>query len=335
MVTEMMVLLAKVVFIFALCIGAVPFCVWFERRGSAWMQGRLGPNRLGPFGLFQLVADMIKFFFKESFIPQNSHKFLYLLAPAIALVPPMAAIASIPFCSEIHLVNLNVGVLLILAFTGLEIYPIILSGWASNNKYSMLGALRASSQLISYEISMSMALLSMLLVYGTFDLTEIIRYQQEHHWGVLLNPLAALIFWVATYAETNRLPFDLAEGDSEIVAGYHLEYGAMKFAIFFMSEYVAMIMVSAFLVTLFFGGYALLPGMSWVVSASGKAFLLPVFELFSFFLKVAFFMFLFVWVRWSLPRFRFDQLMHLGWNILFPLSLANLLLMGAVAYFLR
>ncbi|MBF0361272.1 MAG: NADH-quinone oxidoreductase subunit NuoH [Oligoflexia bacterium] len=340
--------IAKIIFIFFLCLSSLPLCVWFERRGSAWIQGRKGPNRVGPFGLIQPVADAIKFFFKESFIPTNADKVLYLLAPLLALAAPVAAMISIPFGSYLLFENLggndqykiplqivqsDSGILFVLAFAGLEIYPLILAGRASNNKYSILGALRGCSQLISYEIAMGLSILSMVVIYSTFEMNAMISYQQNHLWGVFINPIGALIFWVAGFAETNRLPFDLAEGDSEIVAGYHLEYGAMKFALFFMSEYVAMMMVSAFLVTLFFGGYALLPGMNFCIQYfSATQNTIAIFQFLSLFLKVAFFMFIFIWVRWTLPRFRFDQLMHLGWNILFPLSIINLLLMIVLGY---
>ncbi len=347
---------AKIVFVFAVCLGVVPFLVWFERRGSAWIQGRVGPNRVGPFGLIQPFADVAKFFFKEFWTPEHANKWYYHLAPIFALVAPMAALTIIPFGSfliiddqivNLQIANIDSGVLFILAFAGLEVYPIIVAGWASNNKYSILGALRGSSQIISYEISMGLALLSMLLVYGTFDLHLMVNWQNQKFfgflpaWGVLLNPIGALIFWICTFAETNRLPFDLPEGDSEIVAGYHLEYGAMKFALFFMAEYVAMIMASALLVTLFFGGYNLIPGTSWIldsiVSLNGSSEAAAqnwkaLFQFGSFFLKVGLFMVVMIWVRWTFPRFRFDQVINLGWKILFPLALANVVLMSIVVY---
>lgn len=345
--------LAKMIFIVALCLASVPICVWFERRGSAWIQGRVGPNRVGPFGLIQPMADAMKFFFKEDFIPAKANKFYYLMAPIIALVAPLVALTTVPFGSHLTLfgkdiplqiVNFDAGIMLALAFIGLEVYPIILAGWSSNNKYSMMGAIRGSSQIVSYEIAMGLSLLSMLVVYGTFDMNEMVAFQAAHTWGVFINPLAALIFWICIFAETNRLPFDLPEGDAEIVAGFHLEYGAMKFALFFMAEYVAMIMASLFLSTIFFGGYALLPGFGALLSSLTNAMSLDaiqtqnlkaLLEFSSLFLKVGFFMFVFVWVRWTLPRFRFDQLMDLGWKALFPLALFNLVLMSIVSYFIH
>lgn len=348
---DLIQLFAKILFVVGVCLGVVPVMVWFERRGAAWMQGRVGPNRVGPFGLLQPLADVIKFIFKEDFTPGNAKKFYYYLAPMMALIAPLCALSVIPFGSKaivngqeiiLQIAPMDSGVLFILAFAGLEVYPIILAGWASRNKYSVLGALRGSSQIVSYEISMGLALLSMLIVYGSITPQDMVEWQTQHYWGALVNPVAALIFWVSIFAETNRLPFDLPEGESEIVAGYHLEYGAMKFALFFMAEYVAMIMASALLATLFFGGYSLLPGLGLLVNAIGSNFgpegaqnVKAGFEFVSLFLKVAFFMFVFVWIRWTLPRFRFDQLMDLGWKILFPLSLINLVVVTLAVYFIN
>lgn len=348
---ELISMFSKILFVVAVCLSVVPIMVWFERRGSAWMQGRVGPNRVGPFGLMQPLADVIKFFCKEDFSPRNANKFYYYFAPIAALIAPLCALAVIPFGSKAIIlgreVNLQIadfdsGVIFILAFAGLEVYPIILAGWASKNKYSVLGALRGSAQIVSYEIAMGLALLSMLVVYGSFSPHEMVAWQTNHYWGALVNPIGALVFWIAIFAETNRLPFDLPEGESEIVAGYHLEYGAMKFALFFMAEYVAMIMASGLITTLFFGGYGILPGMGFLIEfisaqmnfgevgiQNTKAF----FEFLSFFSKVGFFMFMFVWVRWTLPRFRFDQLMDLGWKILFPISLINLVAVTIGVYF--
>ena len=353
---DLSMMMAKILVILAGTLGVVPIMVWFERRGAAWMQRRVGPNRVGPFGLLQPLADVVKFIFKETFIPKDANRFYYLMAPIIALIAPLCALAVIPFGSKaiingqevvLQIAQMDTGVIFILAFAGLEVYPVILAGWASRNKYSVLGALRGSSQIVSYEISMGLALLSMLVVYGSFNPHEMVSWQQGHlgflpRWGAFVNPVGALIFWIAIFAETNRLPFDLAEGESEIVAGYHLEYGGMKFAAFFMAEYVAMIMASGLLATLFFGGYGILPGMEFLISAIGNHFSFgatgmqntkAVFEFISFASKIAFFMFLFVWIRWTLPRFRFDQLMDLGWKILFPISLINLVVVTLGVYY--
>ena len=346
-------LIAKIVLVVGVALGVVPIMVWFERRGAAWMQGRVGPNRVGPFGLLQPLADVVKFIFKEDFMPKNANKFYYYLAPLIALIAPLCALSVIPFGSKaivngqeviLQIAQMDAGVIFILAFAGLEVYPIILAGWASKNKYTVLGALRGSSQIVSYEISMGLALLSMLIVYGSFNPHEMVSWQAANYWGVVVNPFGALVFLISIFAETNRLPFDLAEGESEIVAGYHLEYGAMKFALFFMAEYVAMIMASALISTLFFGGYSLLPGMAQIVQLISGHFgfgevgftnVTALFQFISLCSKVASFMFLFVWIRWTLPRFRFDQLMDLGWKILFPLSLINLVAVTLGVYFLN
>jgi NADH-quinone oxidoreductase subunit H len=344
-------LIAKILLVVGSCLGVVPVMVWFERRGAAWMQGRVGPNRVGPFGLLQPLADVVKFIMKEDFTPKNANKFYYYLAPMMALIAPLCALSVIPFGSKaivngqevvLQIAQMDSGVIFILAFAGLEVYPIILAGWASKNKYSVLGALRGSSQIVSYEISMGLALLSMLIVYGSFNPHDMVSWQTNHYWGALVNPFGALVFLISIFAETNRLPFDLPEGESEIVAGYHLEYGAMKFALFFMAEYVAMIMASALISTLFFGGYALLPGMEFLVNLISGHFgfgevgttnVTAVFQFVSLASKIAFFMFLFVWIRWTLPRFRFDQLMDLGWKILFPLSLINLVVVTVAVYY--
>lgn len=357
LIFDLTMMMAKIVLILLCTLGVVPFIVWFERRGAAWMQRRVGPNRVGPFGLLQPLADVVKFMFKETFVPKEANRFYYLMAPIIALIAPLCALAVIPFGSSVivngqrvllQVAQMDTGVIFILAFAGLEVYPIILAGWASKNKYSVLGALRGSSQIVSYEISMGLALLSMLIVYGSFNPYDMVSWQSESlfgflpRWGLFVNPFGALVFWIATFAETNRLPFDLPEGESELVAGYHLEYGGMKFAAFFMAEYVAMIMASSLLVTLFFGGFGLLPGLGYVVSMLagtlnfqevGTQNLTAFFEFAGFFAKVAFFMFVMVWIRWTLPRFRFDQLMDLGWKVLFPLSLINLVVVTIGVYY--
>lgn len=356
---DLIQLLAKIAVVVGVPLGVLPFIIWFERRGAAWMQRRVGPNRVGPFGLLQPLADVLKFLGKEEFYPHKANKLFYYAAPLIALIAPICAMAVIPFGSYVivngrevilQVATMDTGMIFILAFAGLEVYPIIIAGWASKNKYSVLGALRGSSQIVSYEISMGLALLSMLVVYGSFNPHDMVAWQSETifgflpRWGAFINPIGALIFWVSIFAETNRLPFDLAEGESEIVAGYHLEYGAMKFALFFMAEYVAMIMASGFLATMFLGGYSLLPGMSQIITLivdhfgfgqvgyqNTKAF----FEFISIFSKIAILIFFYVWIRWTLPRFRFDQLMDLGWKILFPLSLINLVAVTVAVYFIN
>ncbi|CAM6054716.1 unnamed protein product [Sphagnum tenellum] len=339
---------------------------WVERRGSALMQNRLGPNRLGPLGLFQSIADAIKFIFKEDPVPAHVHPFFYVIAPLVSLVPAFMTFGVIPFASSIQIdgrtiqfqvADLNVGLIYVFAVASLGVYGIMMAGWASNNKYTLLGSLRSSSQMISYELSLGLSVIGMIMICSSLQLGEFVREQgtllthlgplelpsflQVPKWGVLIQPLGFLIFLVAVFAETNRLPFDLPEGESEIVAGYHLEYGSMKFAMFMMAEYLNMFTASGLLTTLYFGGWHLLPGMGLILEViqSGvgpglaSEWIRILFEVASFFLKVAFFMWFFVWVRWTLPRFRYDQLMSFGWKVMLPLSLVNILVTGFFIYY--
>ncbi len=350
----------KLVLMLAILMHIAPVMAWVERRGSAWMQNRTGPNRIGPFGLLQSLCDAIKFLFKEDLVPGHVDRFYYLLAPIVSLIPSFMTFAVIPFASQIQIgdqlikfqvADLNVGVLYILSIASLGVYGIIMAGWASNNKYALLGSLRSSSQMISYELSMGLALVGVLMVYSSVSLGDIAAAQGQALFhigsleipklGILVQPVGFLIFLTAAFAETNRLPFDLPEGESEIVAGYHLEYGSMKFAVFMMAEYVNMFTASGLLATLYFGGWQMLPGMPWLhgvlvhaldLSAMGGEVLRVAFEAGSFAAKVIFFMWFFVWVRWTLPRFRYDQLMDLGWRIMLPLSLLNVLATGVMIY---
>jgi NADH-quinone oxidoreductase subunit H len=347
---------AKVALVAFILLQVVPIMIWVERRGSALMQNRLGPNRVGPLGLLQSAVDAIKMIFKEDFVPAHVTPFYYLLAPVVAVIPAFMAFAVIPFASQIEIggqiiqfqiADLNVGMLYILSITSLGVYAIIMAGWASNNKYALLGSLRSSSQMISYELSMGLSLIGIVMIFSSVKLGDIARMQGETlvqigsvsipKWGVFLQPLGFLIFLTSAYAETNRLPFDLPEGESEIVAGYHLEYGAMKFALFMLAEYINMTTASAMVTTLYFGGWQLLPGMGWVLGQlplDGLAaeWARVAFEAASFSLKVAFFLWLFVWVRWTLPRFRYDQLMDLGWKLMLPLSILNIFVTGFLIY---
>jgi NADH-quinone oxidoreductase subunit H len=352
---------AKAGFIVLVLLQVVPIMVWVERRGSALMQNRLGPNRVGPLGLFQSLADVLKFLWKEEGAPGHVERFYYLLAPLVSLVPAFMTFAAVPFASSImigdrlvqfQIADLNVGILYIFAIASLGVYGIIMAGWASNSKYTMLGSLRSSSQMISYELSMGLSVIGIIMTFSSVKLGDIARLQGETllqlgslsipKWGILIQPLGFLIFLVAAFAETNRLPFDLPEGESEIVAGYHLEYGGMKFALFMMAEYLNMTTASAVISTLYFGGWQLLPGMtallSWAqealhLSGMGAEALRVGFEMASFGIKVGFFMWFFVWVRWTLPRFRYDQLMDLGWKVMLPLSLVNIFVTGLMVYY--
>lgn len=350
-------MIGKIALIVVVLLQVVPIMVWVERRGSALIQNRLGPNRIGPLGLLQSLADAVKMMMKEDRIPGHVNQFYYRLAPLVSLIPAFMTFAVIPFASQIQIgettikfqiADLNVGLLYILSITSLGVYGVIMGSWASNNKYAMFGGLRSAAQMISYELSMGLSIIGIVMVFSSFGLSDIAAAQGETlfnigpiaipKWGIFIQPVGFLIFITATYAETNRLPFDLPEGESEIVAGYHLEYYSMMFGVFMMAEYINMCVASAFVTTLYFGGWQMLPGMSWVLSHSGLTGLnlewaRVALEAMSFTIKVAFFMWLFVWVRWTLPRFRYDQLMDLGWKIMLPLSLVNVLVTGVLIYY--
>jgi NADH-quinone oxidoreductase subunit H len=321
--------------------GGVALMTWVERRVSGFIQFRLGPNRVGPAGLFQPVADGVKFLFKEDIIPRDAYRPVFVLAPALAMIPAICAFSVIPFGPTIELfgqtidlviLNLDGGLLFALAFASLGVYGIVCAGWASRNKYSLIGGLRSSAQMISYELALGLSLIGVLLVSGTLRPVEIVNQQAGWFWnwnvlGGAWQPLGFLIFLIAGFAETNRLPFDLPEAESELVSGYHTEYSSMKFSMFFMAEYINMITAASLAVTLFLGGYHL----GFPVPFEGP--LLWVLQVGAFVAKVGFFMFLFVWVRWTLPRFRYDQLMDLGWKRLFPLALANVFISAVLVAF--
>jgi len=324
------IILVKVLVVFAGTMLTVLIMIYAERRVSAFIQGRLGPNRVGPQGIFQPLADGIKFLMKEDIIPVGVDKPIFILAPAILLIPALMTFAVIPFGSDITLfgrqiplqvADVNIGILYVLALTSIGVYGIVLAGWSSNNKYSLLGGLRSSAQLISYELAMGLAVVSIILLSGSLKLNDIVGDQQGHFlsWNVFKQPLAFLIFLVAVYAETNRLPFDLSEAEQELVGGYHTEYSSMKFAMFFMAEYANMITAAALTVTIFFGGWDV-PFVNEAALGVWGAML----SVTSFILKMGFFLFLFIWVRWTFPRFRYDQLMKLGWKVMLPLALFNI-----------
>ena len=304
-----------------------PVMVWVERRGMALIQDRRGPNRVGPFGLIQPLADVLKFIFKEEIVPTAADRTMYLLGPILALVPALTTFVVIPMAPDLVLdgrripmvvVDGDVGVLLFLSLSSLGVYSLVCSGYGSNNKYSQLGAIRASAQLISYELALGVAILAVLLPVGSFRLADVVAYQQSHGWNVLLQLPGFLVFLVASFAETNRLPFDLPEAESELVSGYNTEYGSMKWALFYSAEYVNMASLGALMSTLYFGGWSL-PGVElpagWVGVLAGAAILA---------VKVLFWMAFFVWVRFTFPRFRYDQLMRLGWKVLLPIALVTL-----------
>lgn len=333
--------LVKIFIIFGAVLTVVAYLSYFERKLGGFIQDRLGPNRVGPWGLFQPIADGLKFVFKEDFAPVKADKLLYTLAPAIIMATAITGLAIIPFGPsikignyEVKLIisNVDVGILLALALGGLSLYGIIIGGWASNNKYSLLGALRSASQLISYEITMALCVLASVLIYGSLSLYKITILETASiwKWGIFKQPLGFLLFLITAFAETNRVPFDLPEAEAELVAGYHTEYSGMKFAMFFMAEYTHMIIISAIMVSLYFGGWQIpfIP-YEYLVQQIGSvvAFLLAVV---SFSVKLGFFLFLFIWIRWTLPRFRFDQLLNLGWKVLLPLAFLNLVITSMV-----
>jgi len=338
--------LVKIVVIFLLAVHVVPIMVILERRISAWVQFRIGPNRVGPLGLFQPLADLVKFLGKEDFVPAQANKVLFWAAPALTVIPPFLVMSLIPLSPSFDvmgrdvpgvIVDSSIGMVLVLALSSLTVYGIAIGGWASASKYSLLGALRSSAQMISYELALGVSVLAVICVSGTLNLTEIIDQQSQFFgthaetgnwagWNIFSQPVAFLVFLVASYAETNRLPFDLPEAESELVGGYHTEYSATKFSLFFMGEYVGMLGMSCLIVILFLGGWHL-PGIA-SLELSQNVF--AVVGLMIFMAKVGFFLFLFIQIRWTLPRFRYDQLMTIGWKVLLPIALVNILITGFV-----
>jgi NADH-quinone oxidoreductase subunit H len=288
--------------------------IWLERRLLALWQDRYGPNRVGPFGLIQVVADMVKIFFKEDWVPPFADKPVFILAPAIIMIAVLMSFAVIPFAPDLYVVDLNIGLLFFLGMSSLGVYSLVLAGWASNNKYSLLGGLRASAQMMAYEVFMGLSLMGVVMLAGTFSLREIVEAQRAI-WFIVPQFLGFIIFLLAGIAETHRLPFDLPEAESEIIAGFHSEYSGLKFGMFFVGEYLGVTLISAMTVTLFLGG--------WL----GPDFLPPWIW---FMLKTFVFIMLFILLRAGLPRPRYDQLMALGWKILLPLSLLNILVTGAI-----
>ena len=343
-------LLKIVGMLFIVILPMVSYSVYAERRVSAFMQDRLGPNRVGPAGLFQPIADIFKLLLKEDFSPRHVNTFYYWLAPCLALVPAIITIAVVPFGSTLLgvpmvIADINVGILYVFAIASLGVYGIVLAGWASNSKYPFLGGVRSSSQMISYELSLGLAVIPVFLLVGNLRLTSVVRYQIEHGWMIapfigdwmnlgkwlLAIPMTVsfAVFTIAVFAETNRLPFDLPEAEQELAGGYHTEYSSMKFALFFLGEYAAMISGSAVIVTLFLGGWHF-PG----IPDGSHGWIFGLINIAVFFVKVAALIFVFMWVRWTLPRFRYDQLMRLGWLFFFEIALVNIFLVAIiVAYF--
>ena len=324
----------KVVMAFALIMPMVAYSVMLERRVSAAIQDRIGPNRVGPFGILQPMADGLKAILKEDFTPSHVRRIYFILAPAISMIPAFLTVAVIPFGSKMGsqsmvIADLNVGILYTFSIVSLGVYGIVLAGYASNSKYPFLGGIRASAQMISYEIAMGMAAVPVFMLVGDLNLGKVIAYQADGAWLVFKQPIAFVIFLVSAFAETNRLPFDMPESETELVSGYNTEYSSMKFALFFMGEYAAMISVSALMVTLFFGGWTL-PFFGLNETASTLAG--GILQILVFLGKIACFMVLFVWIRWMVSRFRYDQLMDLGWKRFLPLALANIIITAIILW---
>ncbi|MGZ8709659.1 MAG: NADH-quinone oxidoreductase subunit NuoH [Thermoanaerobaculia bacterium] len=323
---------AKYIAAFVVVLTIVAVMTWIERRGLGLMQARLGPNRVGPQGFFQVIADPVKLLLKEDILPARAEKVAYFLGPMLPIVPALMVWCLIPFGPppDFTVTRVNVALLLILALTSTAVYGIILGGWASNNKYSLMGGLRSAAQMISYEVPFGLSVIGVLMISGSLDLVHIVRYQEANGWNLLTQIVAAFIFFVSMNAESNRTPFDLPEAESELVAGYHTEYSGMKFAFFMLSEYASMLVNSALMVTLFFGGWSLgMFGFGLTTEVlTGMGILGGVLGVLIFLGKLMFFMVVFVWFRATFPRFRFDQLMDLGWKFMIPLALANIFVTG-------
>lgn len=324
------ILLLKILAILFPLMLAVAYLMLAERKVIGFIQNRIGPNRVGPFGLLQPVADVAKLFLKEIIVPNRSNRYLFILAPILALAPALAAWAVIPFDRHWVIANLNVGLLYLFAMTSLAVYGIIIAGWASNSRYAFLGSLRSAAQIVSYEIPMGFALVGVLMAAGSLNLSEIILAQSGGIWHWFWLPLFPLfvVYWISAVAETNRLPFDVAEGESEIVAGFHVEYAGITFALFFLAEYANMILVSALASIIFLGG--------WLSPFQGIPVVEGWFEwvpgIVWFFGKISFFIFLFLWFRGTFPRFRYDQIMRLGWKVFIPITLVWIVVIGIAVY---
>ncbi|WP_158755288.1 NADH-quinone oxidoreductase subunit NuoH [Dyella sp. S184] len=325
-------LLIPVLYIVAIVLPliiAVAMFVYWERKVIGWMHVRMGPNKIGPFGLLQAFADVVKLLIKEVILPTNANKFLYYLAPLLTLIPALAAWAVIPFSSKMVLSNANAGVLYLLAMTSLGVYGIILAGWASNSRYALLGAMRSAAQVISYELAMGLCLVCVLVLAGSLNLTDIVNAQAGHKglfdWFWLPLLPVFVIYFISGVAETNRAPFDVAEGESEIVAGFHVEYSGSAFAIFFLAEYANMILVSFLAAILFMGGWLSPFPDTWGFIGQGGFIWL--------FIKAFLFAFMFLWFRATFPRYRYDQIMRLGWKVLIPIAIVWVLVAGCMKYF--
>ncbi|MBN1447211.1 MAG: NADH-quinone oxidoreductase subunit NuoH [Bacteroidetes bacterium] len=334
--TDIIISLIKIVVMFGVVLLTVAELVYTERRISAFIQNRLGPNRVGWKGLLQPYADVLKLLLKEDIVPTAANRFIHTLAPIISIGVAFSTLAVVPIAGEsIHLfgrevqmviADVNIGILYILALTSMGVYGLTLSGWSSNNKYSLLGGLRSAAQMISYELSMGLSVIGVIMVTGSLQLTEVVHHQAGWMWNMILQPVGFVTFVVAAFAETNRTPFDLPEAEPELVGGYHTEYSSFKFALFFLAEYANMITASAVITTLYLGGWQI-PYLELLGLPTGVNVILHIL---AFMVKVGFMLFVFQWVRWTVPRFRYDQLMNLGWKVMLPIALANVIVTGIV-----
>ena len=325
-----------VLIIFLISLGIAAYQTYFERKLAAWIQDRVGPDRAGPFGILQPIADGVKMFLKEDFIPKDADKWLFIIGPGIAMFTSLITSAIIPWGTDLELfgrtiklqvADFDIGILYLFAVLSISVYGIMIGGWASNNKYSLYGAIRASSQMISYELAMGISAITIIMLSGSLSLTDIVN-KQHGMWNIFYQPVCFIVFFICTLAETNRAPFDLPECENELIGGYHTEYSSMKLGLYLFSEYTAMFISAAIMSILFLGGYNF-PGMDADFFKEHNN-LLAITSIIVFFSKIFLIIFIFMWIRWTIPRFRFDQLMHLGWKILIPIAMVNLLITGIV-----
>ncbi|MBK7854076.1 MAG: NADH-quinone oxidoreductase subunit NuoH [Bacteroidetes bacterium] len=329
-------LIFKIIFVvavFTVSLVVAMYSTYAERKVAAFLQDRIGPNRAGPFGILQPMADGVKMFMKEEIIPAKADKFLFIMGPCLMMLTACMTGVVIPWGDSLiingqtylmQITDVNIGILYVFAVVSIGVYGIMIGGWASNNKYSLMGALRASAQMVSYELAMGMAIIALVMTTGTLSIREIVEQQHGWHWNVIAQPLGFLLFIVCAFAECNRTPFDLPECETELVGGYHTEYSSMKLGFYLFAEYINMFISAAVISALYFGGYNMPFLDSFDLSHNTVALLGTLF----YFAKIFFFIFFFMWIRWTLPRFRYDQLMHLGWKIMIPLAIINVLLTG-------
>lgn len=337
---NLIITIAKIGVVHMVLLTVVAYTVYAERRVSAFIQNRIGPNRVGPQGLLQPLVDIIKLLLKEDIVPTKANRFMHALAPAISVIVALSTFAVIPFGDtitiggkviQLQIADVNIGVLYFLAMTSLGVYGVTISGWSSNNKYSLLGGLRSSAQMISYELSMGLAVIAVIIMNGTLELDAIVSAQSGWKWNMILQPVGFIIFLTASFAETNRTPFDLPEAEQELVGGYHTEYSSMKFALFFLAEYMNIVVSSAMITTLYLGGWQ----FPYLETFGLPPFWVSIIQVLTFVLKVSFLIFFFIWVRWTVPRFRYDQLMNLGWKVMLPLGIANLVVTAIVLLLMK